>query len=43
MEWLGGFALRQIKINAELRELFGSEPVSLVIKKKTRVRWLELM
>jgi len=33
-----GFTLNERKKNAELRELLGLEPVSLVIK-KSRLRW----
>jgi len=38
IRWICGFSLKDRKSNAELRELLGIEPVSLVVK-KGRLRW----
>ena len=39
IRWICGFILKERKKNADLRDLLGMEPVSLVIK-KGRQRWL---
>ena len=38
IRWMCGLTLKERKKNTELRELFGWEPVSLVIKKDS-LRW----
>ena len=42
IRWMCGLTLKERKKNAELRELFGWEPVSLVIKKGS-LRWFDTL
>ena len=39
VRWMCGVKLNERKKTEELRELLGLEPVSLIIKKKSRLRW----